>query len=108
MVVQEYINNPLLIDGLKFDIRIYVLMTSIEPLRLYIFEDGLVRFATRPYSNKMVDLVDNYIHLTNYTINKVSIIRLFQHWDITYSFFRTIQNSSIMRFLESSLGTSGT
>ena len=108
MVVQEYINNPLLIDGLKFDIRIYVLMTSIEPLRLYIFEDGLVRFATRPYSNKMEDLADNYIHLTNYTINKVSIIRLFQHWDITYSFFRTIQNSSIMRFLESSLGTSGT
>ena len=74
MVVQEYINNPLLIDGLKFDIRVYVLMTSVEPLRLYIFEDGLVRFATRPYSNKMDDLLDNYIHLTNYTINKVRIL----------------------------------
>ena len=70
MIVQEYINNPMLINGLKFDIRIYVLMTSIEPLRLYIFEDGLVRFATKSYSNKMEDLCDHYIHLTNYTINK--------------------------------------
>ena len=69
MIVQEYINNPMLINGLKFDIRIYVLMTSIEPLRLYIFEDGLVRFATKSYSNKMEDLCDHYIHLTNYTIN---------------------------------------
>ena len=109
MVVQEYINNPLLIDGLKFDIRIYVLMTSIEPLRLYIFEDGLVRFATRPYSNKMEDLADNYIHLTNYTINKVSIMRLLNLTPgCSDFFFRIIQNSSIMRFLESSLGTSGT
>ena len=43
MIIQEYISNPLLIDNLKFDVRIYVLMTSIEPLKLYIFEDGLVR-----------------------------------------------------------------
>ena len=73
MIVQEYINNPLLINDLKFDIRIYVLMTSINPLKLYIFEDGLVRFATEKYSNKMSDLGNNYIHLTNYTVNKDSL-----------------------------------
>ena len=71
-VVQEYINNPLLINGLKFDIRIYVLMTDVEPLKLYVFEDGLVRFATEKYSNSMQDLGNNFIHLTNYTINKES------------------------------------
>ena len=43
VIIQEYISNPLLIDNLKFDVRVYVLMTSIEPLKLYVYEDGLVR-----------------------------------------------------------------
>ena len=72
MIVQEYIPNPLLIDDLKFDVRIYVLMTSIEPLKLYIFEDGLVRFSTEKYSSRMEDLANVFIHLTNYTVNKES------------------------------------
>lgn len=45
-IVSEYIHNPLLINGYKFDLRIYVALTSIEPLRFYIFEEGLARFAT--------------------------------------------------------------
>ena len=49
MVVSRYIDNPLLINGLKFDIRLYVLLTSIDPLRIYIYNEGLVRFACDPY-----------------------------------------------------------
>jgi hypothetical protein len=46
MIVQNYIPNPLLIDSLKFDMRIYVLITCVQPLRVFMYRDGLARFAT--------------------------------------------------------------
>ena len=41
--------QPFLIDGFKFDFRLYVLITSCDPLRIFCFKDGLARFATIPY-----------------------------------------------------------
>lgn len=42
----RYLHKPYLISGNKFDLRIYVYVTSYDPLRIYIFSDGLVRFAS--------------------------------------------------------------
>ncbi|EAS05014.3 tubulin-tyrosine ligase family protein (macronuclear) [Tetrahymena thermophila SB210] len=72
LVVSHYVANPLLINNLKFDLRIYVAITSIHPLRVYIYEDGLVRFATQEYHADIDLLKDKYVHLTNYSINKNS------------------------------------
>merc|ERR1719193_2961001 len=72
LVVQRYVARPYLINGTKFDLRIYLLVTSINPLRMYLYEDGLVRFASNKYSNDSKDVDDVYMHLTNYSINKKS------------------------------------
>lgn len=74
-VVQEYLNKPYLINGLKFDMRVYVLVTSCDPLRIYVYQEGLARFATHDY--KPIDLTrpkeslkNQFMHLTNYSLNK--------------------------------------
>lgn len=72
MIVQKYIDRPLLINGSKFDLRLYVLVTSLNPLRAYMHTDGLARFASVKYSNDVDTLSDRYMHLTNYSINKLS------------------------------------
>jgi hypothetical protein len=78
LIVSRYIGNPLTIDGLKFDLRMYAAITSINPLRLYLYDEGLTRFASETYvapSNENFcrnssDGHSKYIHLTNYSINK--------------------------------------
>ncbi|KAM4695910.1 tubulin polyglutamylase TTLL11 [Rhinophrynus dorsalis] len=69
-VVQEYVSKPLLMDKLKFDIRLYVLLRSLEPLEIYIAKDGLSRFCTEPYQEpNHKNLQHVYMHLTNYSLN---------------------------------------
>ncbi|XP_061459623.1 tubulin polyglutamylase TTLL11 isoform X2 [Rhineura floridana] len=69
-VVQEYMSKPLLIDKLKFDIRLYVLLKSLDPLEIYIAKDGLCRFCTEPYQEPTLkNLHRVFMHLTNYSLN---------------------------------------
>ncbi|OCT89704.1 tubulin polyglutamylase TTLL13 [Xenopus laevis] len=71
MICQQYIPKPFLIDGFKFDLRIYVLVTSCEPLRIFVYKEGLARFATMNYVEPSHSNLDDVcMHLTNYAINK--------------------------------------
>ncbi|XP_064421683.1 tubulin polyglutamylase ttll6 [Latimeria chalumnae] len=73
MICQVYISKPFVIDGFKFDLRIYVLITSCDPLRIFIYKEGLARFATTKYCDPTHSNVgDICMHLTNYAINKHS------------------------------------
>ena len=47
--MQRYLANPMTIEGFKFDLRIYVIMTCCSPLTLYIFDEGIVRMGTEKY-----------------------------------------------------------
>jgi hypothetical protein len=70
-LVQKYITNPLLLDGYKFDMRIYVLVTSFNPLEAFIYKDGFARM-----SNYLFSLAgeEREIHLTNAAIqNKIAL-----------------------------------
>uniref|UniRef100_A0A8C5WQ55 Tubulin tyrosine ligase like 13 n=1 Tax=Laticauda laticaudata TaxID=8630 RepID=A0A8C5WQ55_LATLA len=71
MICQQYVTKPFLIDGFKFDMRIYVLVTSCDPLKIFVYEEGLARFATMRYIEpNSSNLDDICMHLTNYAINK--------------------------------------
>lgn len=73
LICQVYITKPYLIDGFKFDLRIYTLITSCDPLRIYVYKEGLVRFATSRYKEPTgVNITNVFMHLTNYAVNKHS------------------------------------
>ncbi|XP_028855652.1 tubulin polyglutamylase TTLL7 isoform X2 [Denticeps clupeoides] len=70
-IVQEYLDKPFLMEGYKFDLRIYILVTSCDPLRIFLYNDGLVRMGTEKYhAPNESNLNQLYMHLTNYSVNK--------------------------------------
>lgn len=70
-VVQVYVDDPYLIDDYKFDLRIYVLVRSVDPLEVYVYNEGLVRVCTEKYQPPTIrNLANQFMHLSNYSINK--------------------------------------
>ena len=69
-VISRYIDQPLLIGSKKFDLRIYVLVTSYRPLKVWLSSKGFARFCIEKYSNENVDIDNMMVHLTNVAISK--------------------------------------
>ncbi|XP_005384939.1 PREDICTED: probable tubulin polyglutamylase TTLL9 isoform X1 [Chinchilla lanigera] len=69
-VAQRYIENPYLIGGRKFDLRVYVLVMSYLPLRAWLYRDGFARFSNTRFTLTSID--DQYVHLTNVAVQKTS------------------------------------
>ena len=69
-VIQPFLSNPLLVKSKKFDFRTYVLVTSIIPPRIYIYKDGLVRFAARKYDHNVTKGGTQQQYLTNTSVGK--------------------------------------
>jgi tubulin polyglutamylase TTLL4 len=67
-VISTYLMRPHLFNQIKYDLRIYVFVTSYDPLTIFIYQDGLVRFATQKYSTK--NRKSRFAHLTNFSVNK--------------------------------------
>ncbi|KAF5829704.1 tubulin-tyrosine ligase family-domain-containing protein [Dunaliella salina] len=67
LAVQRYVENPLLINGCKFGLRVWVAVTSVDPLRVYLHSNGLVLFSSKEYDEEVTE--DQQGHLTNYAQN---------------------------------------
>lgn len=64
-VAQRYIKDPLLINNRKFHLRLYLLITNMQPLRALLHREGLVLFAVTNYTQNSQSFDDLSIHLTN-------------------------------------------
>ncbi|KAL5007155.1 hypothetical protein ScPMuIL_015961 [Solemya velum] len=96
-VISKYIDNPLLIGGKKFDLRIYVLLTSFRPLKCYIYRHGFCRFCTVKYNANVNELDNMFVHLTNVSIQKTG-----DDYNAVHGGKWTIQNLRL--YLESTRG----
>ena len=69
-IIQKYIENPLIINGRKFDIRQWVLVTDLNPLTIWLFETPYVRFGAENYH--IDDFKNVFSQLTGNSIAKHS------------------------------------
>jgi Tubulin-tyrosine ligase family/Anaphase-promoting complex, cyclosome, subunit 3 len=69
-VVQRYVERPYLVDGRKGHVRLYGLVTSLEPLRAYLYGDGIVRFAPEIYDISDQNLTNVHRHITNTALHR--------------------------------------
>jgi len=70
-VVQHYIDGPMLVMKRKCDLRCYVLVTSMSPLTMYFYREGIVRICRDEYeAPNSENKGHSTIHLANYAVNK--------------------------------------
>ena len=89
VVIQKYIEKPLLIQGRKFDMRLWVMVTQDH--RCYLFKEGYIRMSSQKFSLQRTQQEDLFIHLTNNAIQK---------WDANYGAF---EEGNILSYSQASV-----
>ena len=74
IIIQKYIENPLLYKGRKCDMRIWVLIT--QSMKVYVFKEGHLKTCSIEYN---IDSKDAFAHITNYSFQKYN--RNFQKYE---------------------------
>lgn len=67
-VIQKYLEKPYLIDGRKFDIRVWVLLT--HDLNCHFFKEGYLRLSSEVYKQDAKNIANPFMHLTNNAVQK--------------------------------------
>lgn len=105
-VVQRYLQDPMLLDGLKFDLRLYLLVLGVgEAARAWLCSEGLVRVCSEPYAP--ADSSNKHkanSHLTNYSISKYEAA--FSHADTPHDGSQGSKRalSATLQYLQRSAG----
>jgi len=100
-VISKYVDRPLLIGGKKFDLRLYVLVTSYRPLQVFFYREGFARFCNENYSHDFSDKDNHFMHLTN-----VSVQKTYSSYNNTHGGKWSIANLRL--YLNSTFGTEAT
>ena len=87
MLVQRYLANPYLIKERKFDLRVYVLITGVSPLKVYVYKDGFARFATEDYGGG-ADIGNTCAHITNQSLHEHKVVGYFGDRQDVFSGFK--------------------
>jgi len=61
--VQEYIRDPLTYQKRKFDLRVWAVVTSIDPLRIYILDHAMPKVSTMEYSSDVSQMKQMCMHI---------------------------------------------
>lgn len=70
-MVQEYLEKPHTMHDRKYVLRLYVLVSSISPFRVYLYRQGFAKLASAPYDEENAD--NPYSYLTNPDVNALNL-----------------------------------
>ena len=67
ILVQQYVYPPFLVSGLKFNFRLYVIVTDVEPLRLYVYDEAMLYFSGEKFNAEDTGTLASHITNRGYT-----------------------------------------
>ena len=70
IILQKYLEKPLLYQGRKFDIRIWIMLIAGQENFVYIFKQGHLKATCAKFD---INSSSHFIHLTNYSVQKHNV-----------------------------------